>query len=418
MNRQTIAYLVNQYPKVSHTFIRREIIALEQLGMEVVRLSVRGWDNPLPDPVDELERKKTVYLLKQGLPGLLTAAFKTLASQPRLFARALIHAIRMGRRADRPWPFHLVYLLEACKALEILRAKKVRHLHAHFGANSAEVAMLVHVLGGPDYSFTVHGPEEFDKPEFIHLSQKIDHCAFVVAITSYCRSQLFRWIPYAHWSKVKEVHCGIDPDFYSQLPERFPQKPRFVCVGRLCEQKGQLILLKATSILLNQGRSFDLVLAGDGEMRSEIEHQIKLLGLHNHVRITGWISSAQVREELLNARALVLPSFAEGLPVVVMEAMALKRPVISTYIAGIPELVEHGVNGWLCPAGDVQTLIMHMDACLQCTPDKLQTMGDLAQQSVLAKHDALSEARKLATHFELAIASSNHSPETCHANTP
>ncbi|HEX4918776.1 MAG TPA: glycosyltransferase [Limnobacter sp.] len=399
MTHSTIAYLVNQYPKVSHTFIRREILALESLGVRVVRLSVRGWDNPLPDPADALERSKTRYLLKQGLPGLLAAALKTLVRQPKAFCNALGTALRMGRRADRAWPYHVAYFLEACKALWMLRAQEVEHVHAHFGANSAEVAMLIRLLGGPSYSFTVHGPEEFDKPEFIHLAQKIQRCAFVVAITSYCRSQLFRWLPHGQWHKVKEVHCGIDPDFYSHLPMGFPTRPQLVCVGRLCEQKGQLILMEAAALLRDRGIAFELVLAGDGEMRAAIEERISTLGLQHHVRITGWISSARVREELLDAQALVLPSFAEGLPVVVMEAMALRRPVISTYIAGIPELVEHGKSGWLCPAGDVHALANNMAVCLKSPVNILQTMGQHAQAAALLQHDSIQEARKLANLF-------------------
>ncbi|HEX4855208.1 MAG TPA: glycosyltransferase [Limnobacter sp.] len=399
MSESKVAYLVNQYPKVSHTFIRREILALESLGMQVQRISVRGWDIPLADPVDETERSKTRYLLKDGLFSLVKAGFQTMREKPMLFFKALKAALKMGWRADRPWPFHLVYLLEACKALQWMRAENIRHVHAHFGANSAEVAMLAHLLGGPAYSFTVHGPEEFDKPEFIHLAAKVKHCAFVVAITSYCRSQIYRWIPFSHWSKVRVVRCGIEPGFHDNLPAGFPSEPRLVCVGRLCEQKGQLILLAAAAKVKSRFPDFQLVLAGDGEMRPEIERQIDQLGLRRNVQITGWISSLQVREEILKARAMVLPSFGEGLPVVLMEAMALQRPVISTYIAGIPELVENGKNGFLCAAGDVDTLAAHMESCLLADSITLQAMGMQAQSAVLACHDIHSEAARLAGLF-------------------
>ena len=399
MKSQKIAYLVNQYPKVSHTFIRREILALESLGHQVTRISVRGWDNDLPDPVDQAEREKTRYLLKDGVLGLLGAGLAVFMRKPGVFLNALRTAIGMGLRADRPWPFHLIYLLEACKALQLLQHTPVEHVHAHFGGNSTEVAMLLHLLGGPTYSFTVHGPEEFDKPEFIRLGQKVQHSAFVVAITSYCRSQIYRWTPFAHWHKVKVVHCGIEPGFHDKLPDDFPQAPRLVCVGRLCEQKGQLILLQAAAQLKRKGINFELVLAGDGEMRAEIEHQIKQLDLREQVKITGWISSAQVRDEILKSKVMVLPSFGEGLPVVLMEAMALRRPVISTYIAGIPELVIPGENGFLCPAGDVDLLAQHMEACLLASTETLQRMGAQAQQAALARHDATTEATKLAALF-------------------
>ena len=399
MNSNKIAYLVNQYPKVSHTFIRREIQALEQLDVNVTRLSVRGWENELPDPVDEQERQKTRYLLRDGVIGLLGAGLTVFRQRPAAFLKALRIAFGMGFRADRAWPFHLIYLLEACKALLWLQQDNIEHVHAHFGGNSTEVAMLIRLLGGPPYSFTVHGPEEFDKPEFIRLGEKVQHSAFAVAITSYCRSQIFRWIPYSQWHKVKVVHCGIDAAFHENLPDTFPDEPRLVCVGRLCEQKGQLILLEAALKLKLRKIRFSLVLAGDGEMRQEIERQIDLLDLREHVQVTGWISSAQVREEILKSRAMVLPSFGEGLPVVIMEAMALRRPVISTYIAGIPELVQHGHNGFLCPAGDVDALAVEMEQCLTAPKATLMHMGMLAQQAVLAQHNIEIEAGKLAALF-------------------
>lgn len=407
MNVNKVAYLVNQYPKVSHTFIRREILALESLGLHVSRLSVRGWDNEVADPVDETERQKTRYLLKDGVLSLLKSGLSVFLQRPKLFLKTLRTALGMGLRADRAWPFHLVYLLEACKALQWLEEEKIQHVHAHFGANSAEVAMLIRLLGGPTYSFTVHGPEEFDKPEFIRLGLKVKHCAFVVAITSYCRSQIFRWISHTDWKKVKVVRCGLETGFYDNLPDTFPIEPRLVCVGRLCEQKGQLILLAAAAKLKEKSIDFQLVLAGDGEMRSEIERQIASLGLHDNVRITGWISSSQVREEILKSKAMVLPSFAEGLPVVIMEAMALKRPVISTYIAGIPELVECANNGFLCPAGDVDALALHMETCLLADENMLRRLGENAQVAVLEQHHITTEANKLADLFAKVNGDSN-----------
>lgn len=399
MNTLRLAYLVNQYPKLSHTFIRREILALEEMGFQVNRLSVRGWNNELPDPVDEQERIKTRYILKEGMASLLRAGLKVLVQRPGLFLKALATALRMGMRADRAWPYHLVYLLEACQALQWLEQDKVDHVHAHFGGNSAEVAMLVHLLGGPNYSMTVHGSEEFDKPEFIHLGLKIQHASFVVAISSFCRSQLFRATPYSDWNKIKLVRCGIEPRFHHIELNTLPSAPRLVCVGRLCEQKGQLILLEAANQLKLKGIDFQLVLAGDGEMREEIERQIDVKNLRQQVRITGWISSDQVRDEILNARALVLPSFAEGLPVVIMEAMALKRPVISTYIGGIPELVKPGLNGYLCPAGDVDALAENMEACLTASDETLNQLGAHAQKAALEQHDMAAEAKKLAALF-------------------
>ena len=394
-----IAYFINQYPKVSHSFIRREILALERQGFTVQRIALRGWDTELVDAEDVAERSNTYYVLQGGIKGLLKPVLQALHAQPRRFFSALWLAQRMGQRADRWWPYHLVYLAEACRLLPWLQAFGAEHVHAHFGTNSTEVVMLAQALGGPSYSFTVHGPEEFDKPQFIHLGEKVRRAAFVAAISSYGRSQLFRWVEHGHWAKVKVVHCGLERAFHDVPPVAVPALPRLVCVGRLCEQKGQLLLLEAARLLAAQAIEFELVLAGDGEMRAEIETLIAYYGLQAQVRITGWISSEQVRAEILAARALVLPSFAEGLPVVIMEAMALRRPVLTTYVAGIPELVRAGENGWLFAAGAVDELAAALADCLAQPAEVLQRMGEAAYQRVLERHDIDTEAAKLAALF-------------------
>ncbi|QKL02046.1 glycosyltransferase [Pseudomonas sp. NY5710] len=395
-----IAYFINQYPKVSHSFIRREILALERQGIEVQRLALRGWDAEVQDAEDVAERGKTRYVLQGGLKQLLRPMWQVLRAQPRRFGRALWLALRLGRRADRAWPYHLVYLAEACQVLQWLQAGQAQHVHAHFGTNSTEVVMLANILGGPAYSFTVHGPEEFDKPQFLHLGEKVRRAAFVAAVSSYGRSQLLRWVAHEHWAKVKVVHCGLERAFHAVPAVEAPAAPRLVCVGRLCEQKGQLLLLEAARQLAAQSQAFELVLAGDGEMREQIEALIARHGLQQHVRITGWISSAQVREEILAARALVLPSFAEGLPVVIMEAMALRRPVLTTFVAGIPELVRPGENGWLFPAGAVDELAAAMAECLAQPAEVLQRMGQAAYERVLQRHDIDTEAARLAGYFK------------------
>lgn len=405
-----VGYLVNQYPAVSHVFIRREILALERRGVEVVRIALRGWDGQLVDEEDHLERDRTRYVLREGAPALLLALTRMLITHPVRFMRALAMAWRMGRRAERPSPMHLAYLAEACRIEPWLRSAGVQHVHAHFGTNSAEVAMLVHALGGPQWSFTVHGPEEFDKSQFIGLPQKVLDSAFVVAISSYGRSQLYRWVDHQHWPKVQVVHCGLEPNFRDAPRSPRPATRRLVCVGRLCEQKGQLLLVEAARLLAERGADFDLVLVGDGEMRAEIEALIARYHLHGKVRITGRISSDQLHEEVLAARALVLASFAEGLPMVIMEAMALRRPVISTYVAGIPELVQPGKHGWLVPAGDVEALADAMRSCLDTPADVLARMGDAAHQRVTARHNVDTQAAELATLFRAAIEKSSHAP--------
>ena len=401
---QRIAYFINQYPKVSHSFIRREILALERLGFEVQRIALRGWNDPVADPEDISEKTRTQYVLMGGVLPLLVAALRAFVGSPIRFFSALALALKVSRHADRPFVYHLIYLAEACRMLPWLRGFGARHIHSHFGTNSTEVVMLANALGGPSYSFTVHGPEEFDKPQFIHLGEKIRRSKFVVAISSYGRSQLYRWVDLAQWPKVQVVHCGLEAAFHDVQPTAPPDVTRFVCVGRLCEQKGQLLLIHALAELQRRGLQCELVLAGDGEMRPEVEALVALHGLQSRVRITGWISGAQVREELLASRAMVLPSFAEGLPVVIMEAMVLQRPVITTAVAGIPELVRNGESGWLVAAGSIDELTVAMANCLTTPPMQLATMGQAARARALQRHSIDTEASKLAAHFNRAMA--------------
>jgi colanic acid/amylovoran biosynthesis glycosyltransferase len=326
-----------------------------------------------------------------------------LVTRPVRLMQAVVLARRMGRRAERPLPVHLAYLAEACRIEPWLRATGVEHVHAHFGTNSAEVAMLVRALGGPRWSFTIHGPKEYDNVKLVGLADKVRRCAFVVAITSYGRSQLYRLVEHQHWSKVHVVGCGLEPTFFATTVSPIPPARRFVCVGRLCEQKGQLLLVEAAQQLDAQGAAFELVLVGDGEMRAEIEGLIKCYKLQAKVRITGQVGSEQVYNEIAAARALVLPSFAEGLPMVIMEAMALRRPIISTFVAGIPELVHPGEHGWLVPAGDVDALIQAMRECLDAPAGTLALMGEAAQKRVLARHNVDTQAARLAQLFEGSI---------------
>ena len=396
-----LAYFVNQYPKVSHSFIRREILALERQGCEVLRIALRGWGEPLPDEEDQRERQRTRYVLRRGVRGLLLPLLVMLVRRPVRLLAAFRLALRMSRDSDRPLPYHLIYVIEACRISLWLTDAGIEHLHAHFGTNSAEIAMLVRALGGPPYSFTVHGPDEFIRP--MGLEEKIHRAAFVVAISDFGRSQLYMRSRYADWPKVRVVHCGLERAFYDGDPVPPVEVPRLVCVGRLCEAKGQLLLLDAAARLAAGGIPFELILAGDGPLRSELETLIRRHGLTRQVRITGWIASAEVRREILAARAMVLPSFAEGLPVVIMEAMALRRPVLSTYVAGIPELVRPGENGWLFPAGSIESLAEAMQDCLARPPRELQAMGDAAYARVLSRHAIDIEAAKLAALFRESI---------------
>lgn len=409
---QTIAYLINQYPKVSHSFVRREIAALEGQGLQVKRFAIRACRAELVDPADQDEIGRTQIVLGDGSISLLTGLLRVAITRPVRFLQALKLALKQSRGAERSLLHHLAYLAEACVLLDWFSQAKVAHVHAHFGTNSTTVALLCNALGGPSYSFTVHGPEEFDKVKAISLPEKVARAAFVVAVSNFGRSQLYRWCPLTDWSKIHVVHCGVDSGFLLSTPTPVSIEPRLVCVGRLCAEKGQLLLLEAASHLVQQHLPFKLMLVGDGPLRRELEASIDRLKLQDHVEITGWADNTQVRQAILASRALVLPSFAEGLPVVIMEALALRRPVISTYVAGIPELVESEVCGWLVPPGSIEELVSAMQKALQTPVEKLEQMGNIGAERVAKGHNVVTESGKLAALFRFHVEQLSKEPLT------
>ena len=394
-----VCYFVSEYPAVSHTFIRREILELEQQGLDIIRVSVKRDKQRLVDPADLDERDRTKYLLDESLFEFMRALAEALVLHPKRLLSAASCAARMMKRSYRPPIMHLIYLAEAVVLAKWLTGKKTRHIHSHFGTNGTEVAMFTHILTGIPYSFTVHGPEEFDRAMYMGLAEKVRHAAFVCAVSSFTRSQMCRWVPSVEWPKIKIVRCGLDAGFTTAQPARALSKNHLVCIGRLSEQKGQIILLAALAALVKRNVSFRMTLAGDGPLGPELRQRIEQLGLANHVEMPGWLTNADIRDRILDARAVVLPSFAEGLPVVLMEALALGRPVITTYVAGIPELVADGICGWLVPAGSDERLADAIESCLNASDAKIQMMGQAGRARVLEMHDIRRECAKLAGLF-------------------
>ena len=395
-----IAYLMNTHPYASCTFIRREMAALEANGVSVQRFAVRSPTTAMIDEADQQEATKTQVILDVGGLGLLLAIFKTAISNPFSFLSMLLLAVRIGWRSETGVIYHLIYLAEACVLQGWLSQSNITHVHVHFGTNATTVAMLCQGLGGPPYSFTVHGPHEFDKVQAIALPEKIKRAAFVVTISSYSRSQLYRLCEFKDWNKIHIVHCGVDDSFFSLPYQSITRKPCFVSVGRLSEQKGQYLLVEAASKLVSQGYDFKLFLVGDGELRKPIEDAINRWNLQETVEITGWATQSQVQDFILQSQVMVLPSFAEGLPVVIMESLALGRPVISTYMAGIPELVIPEKSGWLVPAGSVGALVNIMRTVLETPISQLETMGKMGAEMVKKEHNINQEAQKLKQLFE------------------
>jgi glycosyltransferase involved in cell wall biosynthesis len=399
-----VAYLVNRYPSNSHTFIRREIQALETLGIPVERFSLRPVSKgDLADADDHAELARTRAVLSVGKVGLFAALATTMLTRPSRFIRALRLAIQVGHRSDRGLFNHLAYLIEACVLLSWLRKSGCGHVHAHFGTNSAAVAMFCQELGGPPYSFTMHhGAKEILCTGGVGPAEKIMRSRFVSVVSSFGRSEVWNCTDPRYWSKAHLVRCGLDDPFLEMAVTPVPAEPRLVCVARISAQKGQVVLVEAAAKLKAEGIPFQLVFVGDGEMRGVLEASIAENQIGDRVRITGWADGAAVRREILAARAFVLPSFSEGLPVAIMEAFALGRPVVSTYVAGIPELVEPGRSGWLVPAGAVEELVVALREVLTKAPADLTAMAAEGRRRVLAQHDSRKNAAILRDLFTAA----------------
>ncbi len=401
-----IAYLVNTYPRASQTFIRREIQAMERLGFHIHRFAMRPDRANLVEAADKAEDARTEHVLEMGRSSLITAALWGVRQRGAFASLRL--ALQCGARGAGGGDGtggrlrHLVYWAEAAYVAQRCRVLNIGHLHAHFGTNSTTVAMLAQELGGPRYSFTVHGPEEFDAPRAYSLAEKIARCTFAVAISSFGRSQLYRWSDPALWPRLKVIHCGIDPAAFPDDPVPPPLGgPHLVAIGRMAGQKGLAVLIEAMAVARKRHPGLHLTLVGDGPLRPALQAQAAAAGLGSQVTFAGWLDDAGVRAALARSQALVLSSFAEGLPVVVMEAMAAGRPVIGTAIAGMPELVVQGETGWLVPAGDPIALAGAIHALATTPPKRLAEMSAAARARVLARHDIDDEASRLAALMHL-----------------
>jgi colanic acid/amylovoran biosynthesis glycosyltransferase len=397
-----VAYMMNTYPVTSATFIRREIEALEQAGVRVERFAARRWSESLVDPLDRAEQDRTTYLFTGNVIGLFGQTFRAIVRRPVGLWRACIVAVRLAWAARGGLIRHFGYLMQACDLSAQCAERGVSHIHAHFSTNAAAVAMLSRIMGGPPYSFTVHGPDELVNPAAGGLRMKVQHASRVVAITHYCRGRILDEIDKHDVSKIVIVPCGLHLD---QFPPAYcpPTAPsQIVCVGRLCPQKGQVHIPGAVARLKLRFPDLRVKLIGDGESRAEIEDAIRAHEVSDRVELAGWATNEQVRADILASRALLLPSYAEGLPVVIMEAFALHRPVISTTIAGIPELVDEAC-GWLVAPGDEAALAQALEQAMAASPHVLRRMGEEGRRRVERAHNLRIVASSLKSNvFELS----------------
>ncbi len=395
-----IAYVLNTYPSPSHSFIRREIVALEK-HMDVARIAMRRPGGTDPDPQNRTEADKTTFVLERGKAKLMATALGQALRRPVAMAKAVRLALSCGLTAGEKLR-HLLYLAEACTVVRLCEVADADHIHAHFGTNASAIAMLASALSDLPYSFTVHGPEEFDRQESLSLGVKTSRAAFAATVSSYGRSQLMRWTDRHDWPRIKVVHCGIVPAKHADstpVPRVENGALRLLCIGRFVEQKGHGILVEALARCVADQPGVSVTFLGDGPMRGDLEAAVAEAGLQDNVRFAGWVNQDTVRRMLDDSHGLVLPSFAEGLPMVVMEAMASARPVIATRIAGIPELVKDGESGLLVPAGDAAALADAMLALSRLPDGELRRMGAAARARVIARHDIDAIVRDLAGHF-------------------
>ncbi|MGF1511847.1 MAG: glycosyltransferase family 4 protein [Myxococcota bacterium] len=380
-----LGYFCNTYPMASQTFIRRELLELERRGVSVRRYALRPWATQVVDPKDARERAETQYVLGEqpsGIPSALSTV-STLVREPLQLAAGLRRTFDMWKGGDRSLPKYLVCLAEACRLKQLTQSDDVEHLHVHFATNAADVAHLCHAMGGPSYSFMVHGPEDLDRAPGLNYPHKVRDAKFVSVISHYARSQVSRWIDPALWSRLHVVRCGLDDQFLRERqPSPVPDRPVFVNIARFSSQKGLGILIDAMAKVVESRPDARLVLVGGGELEDSLRQQVAERGITDAVEFAGWATTEEVVFHLEQSRALVMSSFGEGLPVVLMEALALGRPVISTLISGVPELVQTGKNGWLVFASDIDGLANAMLECLHTSPERLTEMGAWGRRAV------------------------------------
>ncbi|MEM8925236.1 MAG: glycosyltransferase [Actinomycetota bacterium] len=395
----TVAYLTGEYPRATDTWMQREVAALRRGGTEVAFFAVRRpGDEHMVGPEQRRERERTTYLypMLRPLP-LLRAHLGLLVRSPRRYASALGLQWATRRRGRRGAAYQLIYFLEAGLLAREVRRRHIDHLHNHLGDSSATVAMLAAELGGFGYSLTLHGPGIFFEPHTWRLDEKLARARFCACISWFCRSQAAIFAPPEAHERLHIVHCGIEPSAMAPV-EHEGEGTRLLFVGRLAEVKGISVLLEAMVGLVERHPAAQLTVAGDGPERPRLEAMVRRLGLEKSVMFVGYRSQAEVAEHLADTDVFVLPSFAEGVPVTLMEALGSAVPVVATQVGGVSELVDHGENGFIVRPGDVEELSARLVE-LVGDPELRQRMGDSGRVTVLAEFDNDTEAARLASLF-------------------
>lgn len=405
-----IAYVTGQYPRATDTFIQREIAQLRANGMTVLTSTIRTTDaSHHVGPEQRAEHAATFQIMQtaKNPARLIKAHVAALRHNPKGWLRALRLAIKTRPPGLKALIWQFFYFLEAGVLAKHLRDNNVAHLHNHFADSSCSVAMLTSEISDIPFSHTMHGPGIFFEPKHWRIDEKIARASFVACISHFCRAQAMLFSDQVHWPKLKIVHCGINPSLYGQDADRSYEK-RLLFVGRLDAVKGVTLLLDSFATLHAKHPDAVLRIIGDGPDRAALEAQAKKQGLSDAVTFLGYKSQAEVAEVLSDTDVLVLPSFAEGVPVVLMEAMAARVPVVTSQVAGVGELVETGVSGFTCPAGDIETVTARIDQLLS-DPKLCAQMGTAGQAKVSAEFNSASEGKWLTALMQASL--SNQLPD-------
>jgi colanic acid/amylovoran biosynthesis glycosyltransferase len=392
-----IGYLASHYPAVAHTFILREVQALRRIGLEVETFSIhRAPPSQLLAPLDREEAARTYAALPVNPMELATAHVVACVKSPRRYFSTLAFALGRAAPGWRGRLWGLFYFGEAMLVWRAAAGRGVRHLHAVFADVASDVALLVTRFGGDgwSYSLAIHGPVEFYDIHLNHLAEKLDSARFAVAISDFGRSQLMAVTGDDRWADIHVIRCGIEPESFTPGEVPHPGVAHILCVGRLVHLKGQALLLDAVAELGRRGVQTRLTLVGDGPQRSALEAAARQLGITDRVTFTGSVGQDVIQSIYRSADVFCLPSMAEGLPVVLMEAMALQLPVVATRIMGIPELVEDGRTGLLVSPGRVDELVQALERVLT-DADLRSRLGRQGRQKVLAEFDVNRAAHRM-----------------------
>lgn len=399
--RPSLAYLFSQYPMLSMAFVIREVLHLREMGFHIDIASINEPDRTrdgLTDAEAE-ESARTYHLKKHGAKGALKAHWQTGLHGFRGYWRGVRLVARLGGLDLKRLAFNFMYFTEALMVGVWMQQKGQRHLHVHLGQQAATVGMYVRHIFEIGFSITVHGPDEFYDARGQYIEEKIAAADFICCISFFCRSQLMKCSSYVHWNKLLVSRLGVDPAVFSPKPARSPSDIfEILCVGRLTPAKGQHLLLEAVDQLKRQGRQVRLRVVGQGPDGPSLRERAEQIDNSGCIVFEGAVNQDRIRALYAMADVFCIPSVAEGIPVVLMEAMAMEIPCVTTHITGIPELIRNGRDGLLVAPADLEGL---SEALARLMDDEAlrERIAKSGRMRVMEQYDLRRSVEKLASIF-------------------